>query len=339
MPVLVTGATGHLGNTLCRTLLDDGRKVRGLVRASSDRTPLKDLDVEYVVGNLLMPDSLEKAMAGCDTVFHTAAVYRTWAPAPEVDIIRPAVEGTRNVLEAAAKMNVRRLIYVSSVVAIGPGNTFYHHRDETEWNTEATLPYNIAKTRAEQLTHQLAEQLDLNVIFVLPTSILGPNDYKITPSTGMVRDFLNGKYPFYFDGAMSLVDVRDVARGMLLAEEKGKIGTRYILGGEALTIKDIFDQLAEMTTRSAPVIKLTRGLAKFIAAPMTAAANLFNFQPAITSNMVDDLIDCYYNFESTLAQEELGYEYRPAIRVLEETIGWLIERGEIPADLRIVENA
>jgi len=338
MPVLVTGATGHLGNTLCRTLLDDGRKVRALVRASSNRAPLKDLDVEYVVGNLLMPDSLEKAMAGCDTVFHTAAVYRTWAPAPEVDIIRPAVEGTRNVLEAAAKMNVHRLIYVSSVVAIGPGNTFYHHRDETEWNADATLPYNIAKTRAEQLAHQLAEQLGLNVIFVLPTSILGPNDYKITPSTGMVRDFLNGKFPFYFNGAMSLVDVRDVARGMLLAADQGKAGTRYILGGESLTIKDIFDQLAEMTTRSAPVIKVTSGMAKVIAAPITAAANLFNFEPAITSNLVDDMIGCYYNFESTLAQEELGYEYRPAIRVLEETIGWLIERKEIPADLRVVEN-
>lgn len=339
MPVLVTGATGHLGNTLCKMLLEDGRKVRVLVRASSDRSPLAGLDVDYIVGNLLMPDSLEKAMAGCDTVFHTAAVYRTWAPAPEVDIIRPAVEGTRNILEAAAKANVRRLIYVSSVVAIGPGSTFYHHRDETEWNSNATLPYNVAKTRAEQLAHELAEEFDVNVVFVLPTSILGPNDYKVTPSTGMIRDFLNGKLPFYFDGAFSVVDVRDVARGMILAEEKGTTGTRYILGGESLTIKAIFDQLAEMTTRSAPVIKLNAGLAKFLAVPMTAAANLFNFEPMITSNLVHDTIGAYYNFESTLAHEELGYEYRSAIRVLEDTIGWLIEREEIPADIRVVENA
>lgn len=338
MPTLVTGATGHLGNTLCNTLIQDGKKVRALVRPSSNREPLEKLEVEYAVGNLLMPETLEKSMAGCDTVFHTAAVYRMWSQSPEVDIIRPAVEGTRNILEAAAKMNVRKLIYVSSAVAIGPGNIFFHHRDETEWNTEAQSPYNIAKTQSEQLAHQLAEQLDLNVIFILPTAILGPKDYKITPSTELIRDFLNGKYPFYYDGALSIADVRDVARGMIQAAEHGSPGKRYILGGESMTVKEIFTQLAEMTTRAEPLFKLSHGVAKTISKPITLFANLFNYEPTITPSVVDDVIGCYYNMSSELAEQDFGYTFRPAIRVLEDTIGWLIERKEISPDIRVVEN-
>jgi dihydroflavonol-4-reductase len=338
MPVLVTGATGHIGNNLCRILAEDNRPIRAMVRSTSPTSILRDVGVETVEANLLVPESLEDAMDDCDVVFHAAAVYRTWSDNPELEIIKPAVEGTRNVLEAARKKNVRKIIYASSVVAIGGGDSFDHGRNEDDWNDDATLPYNIAKTRAEKLAHELADELDLNVIYVLPGMVLGPNDFKITPSNGLVRDFLNGKIPFFYDSAFTIVDVRDVARGMLLAEQHGQRGERYILGGQQVTVKELFDQLAEMTTRSAPAMKLGAGTAKVSSYPMKWLSKLFGNEPMITPEIVEDQFGKYHNFSSAKAIEKLGYEHRSLLRVLEDSINWLIKQNEVSPDIRTVEN-
>ncbi len=282
MPVLVTGATGHIGNTLCRKLTDQGREVRAMVRSTSDTTPLRDLPVELVEANLLVPESLEQAAQGCDVIFHTATVYKVWADNPELEIIQPAVEGTRNILQAAQKTRVGKVLYVSSAVALGPGEQFHHERSEADWFTDARLPYNVAKTQSEQVAHSLGEELDLDIIFLLPGLVLGSHDYKITPSTSLVRDFLLGKLPIYYDGGYSLTHVEDVAAGMIQAEKRGTPGNRYILGGEQITIRELFAQLEAMTKRNAPAIKMSPGTGKVIAYPLKWLASLFHSAPLIT---------------------------------------------------------
>jgi len=339
MAVLVTGATGHIGNTLCRILSEEQQDIRAMVRSTSDLTPVRDLDVQTVEANLLNPASLEHALEDCEVVYHTAAVYKLWSPNPELDIIKPAVEGTRHLFEAARNQDVRKIVYVSSVSAIGSGDNFEHNLTTENWNTEASSPYNIAKTRSEQLAHELAGSYDIPTIFVLPTMVLGPYDYKITPSTSLVRDFLLGKLRFTYRGAYSVTDCRDVVHGLLLAERYGTPGKRYILGGTQVTIEELFTQLAEMTTVSAPRFGISKQIAHFIAHPTSWFASLLGTEPLFTPEAVESTIGKYYNFPSTLAEEELGYSYRSLMRVLEDTINWLIQRNEIPQDIRVVENA
>mgnify|MGYP006279310261 CR=1 FL=1 len=339
MSVLVTGATGHLGNNLCQMLGRDGREFKAMIRSGSDLTPLEDIDAETVEANLLNPDSLREALRDIQVVFHTAAVYKFGVSDPELQIIKPAVEGTRNLFNAARDRSVRKIVYVSSVVAIGPGDDFNHDRTTADWNNEAVAPYNIAKTRSEQVAHELSEEYGITTIFVLPTMMLGPRDYKITPSTAVVRDFLRGRIPFGYEAGYSVVDIRDVAQGMLLAEQYATPGKRYILGGTAVTFQELLDQLAEMTTRSAPTLQISRQLANFVSYPVKWMADLFNFNPLINPESVKANFGKYYNFSSEEAQKDLGYNYRSLLRVLEDTINWLVERGEIPEEIRVVENA
>lgn len=338
MPVLVTGATGHIGNNLCKALIEQDRTVRGTVRSTSNTEPIQDLDIETAEANLLVPESLSSAMQGCDVVYHTAAVYKTSAVNPELEIIKPAVEGTRNIMQAASEMGIRKMIYVSSVVTIGGGDSFDHNRDETDWDTDPESPYYVAKVRAERLAHELARQYDMNVFFVLPGLVLGPRDFRITPSNGLVRDFLNGKIPFSYDSAFTVTDVRDVVQGMLLAEKHGLPGERYILGGTQVTIDDLFHQIAEMSTRSAPAMKVNAGTAKMLAYPTKWLAGFLHSDPLITPEFVQDNFGKYLNYSSDKAEQELGYSSRPLLRILEDTINWLIEQGEVPADVRVVEN-
>jgi len=338
MPVLVTGATGHIGNTLCRKLVDQGREVRAMVRSTSDTTPLRDLPVELVEANLLVPESLEQAAQGCEVVFHTAAVYKIWADNPDLEIIQPAVEGTRNILHAAQKTRVGKVLYVSSAVALGPGEQFQHERSESDWFNDAQLPYNVAKIQSEKIAHALGEELDLDIIFVLPGLVLGAYDYKITPSTLLVKDFLLGKLPVYYDSGYSVAHVEDVVNGMIQAEKRGTRGHRYILGGEQITIPNLFAQLEAMTKRKAPAIRMSPGAGKVIAYPLKWLASLFHSAPLITPEFVEDYFNKYYNFSSEKARQELGYEHRSLLRTLEDTINWLIERNEVPSDVREVEN-
>ncbi len=338
MPVLVTGATGHIGNTVSRILIDQGREVRALVRSTSDTRSLRDLDLERVEANILVPESLEQAVRGCNVVYHAAAVHKTWSANPELEIIRPAVEGTRNILQAAKQARVKKIIYVSSAVAMGGGDTFHHQRSVDDWFPNPKLPCNIAKTRSEQVAHQLAEELELNVVFVLPGMVLGSHDYSITPSTAFVRDFLRGKIPFYFNGGFTVVHVEDVARGMLLAETRGLSGSRYILGGDQITVQELLNQLAEMTKRSAPALKFSKQKAKIISYPMKWTAQITRSPAMLTPAFVEDHFDRYFNFSSERSREALGYEYRALLRVLEDTINWLINQDVISPNIREIEN-
>jgi dihydroflavonol-4-reductase len=255
MLAFVTGATGFLGSHVARVLADNGADMRLLVRSSSNLRNIEGLRADRALGDLRDPASLEKAMAGCDMVFHVAADYRLWVRDPN-EMYRSNVEGTRAILEAARKNGVRRVVYTSSVATIGfTRNGYPANEDSPVSLTNMIGHYKRSKFMAEQLALE-AGRSGLQVVVVNPTTPVGDQDVKPTPTGRIVVDFLKRKFPAYVETGLNLVDVRECARGHVAALEKGKSGERYILGGENLTLKQILDKLAKITGLPSPMLKL-----------------------------------------------------------------------------------
>jgi dihydroflavonol-4-reductase len=255
MLAFVTGATGFLGSHVARVLADNGADMRLLVRSSSNLRNIEGLRADRALGDLRDPVSLEKAMAGCDVVFHVAADYRLWVRDPN-EMYRSNVEGTRAILEAARKNGVRRVVYTSSVATIGfTRNGYPANEDSPVSLTDMIGHYKRSKFMAEQLALE-AGRSGLQVVVVNPTTPVGDQDVKPTPTGRIVVDFLKRKFPAYVETGLNLVDVRECARGHVTALEKGKSGERYILGGENLTLKQILDKLAKITGLPSPILKL-----------------------------------------------------------------------------------
>jgi len=246
-PTLVTGATGFIGWHVARKLLVRGDRVRALVRPSSK---IRELETETVTGDLRDPESLERAVSGCGLVFHIAADYRLWAR-NSGDLFRSNVDGTRNILEAARRAGVDRVVYTSTVGCIGipadrPGD------EEVPVNlNEMAGAYKQSKFQAEQVALEFAAS-GFPVVIVNPTAPVGDHDFKPTPTGKIVLDFLKGDLPAFVDTGLNLVDVEDTAEGHLRACERGKSGDRYILGCENLTLEEILGRLASLTGRRAP---------------------------------------------------------------------------------------
>jgi dihydroflavonol-4-reductase len=255
MRVMLTGATGFVGGNLLRLLLDRGYRVRCLVRPGSEQYLPCSADVEVIKGDIVHPDHIESCARGCRVVFHVAADYRLWVPDPE-NMYAINVEGTKNVLHAARRAGVERVVHTSSVGALGipangaPGN------EETPVSIE-DLPgaYKKSKYLAEQEALQAARD-GLDVVVVNPSTPVGPGDRKPTPTGKVVVDFLNRKMPAYLNTGLNLIHVEDVAVGHLRAMEKGRTGQKYILGHENLTLQEVFAILAELSGLSPPRIRL-----------------------------------------------------------------------------------
>lgn len=255
MKVFVTGATGFLGSHVARVLQEQGAELRLLVRQNSDRRNLEGLNAEQAVGDLRQPQSLETAMAGCDTVFHVAADYRLWVRDPQ-QMYAANVDGTRAILNAARKNNVRRVVYTSSVATIG----FTSGGGLADENSPVVLqdmigPYKRSKFMAEEIAVRAGRD-SLDVVIVNPSTPVGERDVKPTPTGRIILDFLKKKFPAYVETGLNLVDATECARGHIAALEKGRSGERYILGGENLTLKEILDKLAAITGLPSPRIKL-----------------------------------------------------------------------------------
>jgi len=255
MLAFVTGATGFVGSHVARALAEQGAELRLLVRATSDPRNIQDLRAERVIGDLRDPDSLDPAMAGCDVVFHVAADYRLWVRDPE-QMYRSNVNGTRAVLEAARKNRVRRVVYTSSVATMG----FTSNGRPADESSPVSLDHMIghykrSKFMAEQLAME-AGRSGMDVVVVNPTTPVGEQDIKPTPTGRIIVYFLKKKFPAYVDTGLNLVDVKECARGHIAALEKGKSGDRYILGGENLTLKQILDKLAAITGLPSPKIRV-----------------------------------------------------------------------------------
>ena len=324
---LVTGATGHLGANLVRELLERGWSVHAFVRVTSDLAGLRGQDVELHYGDLLDRPSLDRAMEGIDVVFHAGAVYKNWTPDDD-DMLRPAIEGTENVLRAAAAANIRRVVYTSSANAVGFTSDPSRPLDESTWNTELYLPYVRAKVHAECRAWDLAEALDIELIAMLPTGILGPHDHRLTPTSKYARDVLAGEGPV-LSGTTNLVHVRDVAIAHVLAAEKGRPGERYLVGGPNISDMHLADLVAQRTGKRPTILAAPRFLLMGLAWLLETVAGIRGTEPLLTTALIRTAHGRHVCFDTSKARNELGFEARGPEAVLDDTAAWLVRSGHL----------
>ena len=326
MSTLVTGAAGFLGSHVTRQLVARGDDVRVLLRASSTNRAIADLPLEYVTGDLRDPASLDRAMKGVKRVFHVAADYRLWAKRKQ-DIYDSNVGGTKNLLDAAKRAGVEQLIYTSTVATIAVDRP-QHPNEFTDAKLEEMVGhYKRSKWMAEKEALGAAKS-GLPVIVAMPTTPVGPWDWKPTPTGKIILDFLNGKMPGYVKTGLNFVGVEECAAGHLLIAEKGKVGERYLLGGENLTLKQMLDTLAKITGLRAPILKIPHGLALGVAYANTALSRLVGREPGIPVEGVKIarhmmFVDC------ARAKRELGFQAGPVAAALERAVRWYEANGYI----------
>jgi len=324
---LITGATGFIGANLVRTLIQKGVRVRALVRPHSNRKNLEGLDVEIAVGDVRDRDSIERAMEGCGLVFHAAALYSFWVR-PRRLIYEINVEGTRNVLDVALKAGVERMVYTSSIAALGRRTDGKPADEETPVDPQKLRgDYRRSKYFAEQVALEFARK-GLPVVIVNPSFPVGPYDVKPTPSGQVIVDFLNRKMPAYVDTGLNVVDVEDVALGHWLALERGRVGERYILGGENLTMKEFLNMLSEITGLPAPRLKLPLGPLLPVSYVNKALALMLNYTPRLTPETIHLAQEPEF-FSPRKAVEELGFPQTPAREALKKAIRWFQENGYV----------
>ena len=315
-PVLVTGASGFVGWHVARLLEDRGYRVRALVRASGR---IAELDCERVTGDLRDAASLERAVAGCSLVFHVAADYRLWSKNPD-DLYRSNVDGTRNLLEAARKAGVERVVYTSTVGCIGMPPESLGNEETPVTLADMVGHYKRSKFLAEQAALEVA-RTGFPVVIVNPTAPIGDHDVKPTPTGKIVLDFLNGQMPAFIDTGLNVVDARDTALGHLLACEKGRPGERYILGSENLTLAQILGKLAAITGRRAPTIQLPYAVAYAAAACSTAWAEITGRPPRVPLEGVRMAHKKMWVTHEK-ARRELGFNPAPAETALARAVEW-----------------
>ena len=327
MKALLTGASGFVGGHVLRALLAAGAQVRCLVRDTSPRRNLDGRPVEVAVGDLRDADSLERAVEGCNQVYHCAADYRFFAVDPR-ELYDSNVEGTRNVMRAASGAGVERVVYTSSVGALG----LHHDGSPADEATPVTLEdmvghYKRSKYLAERVAEQWAAK-GLPVVIVNPSAPIGDGDLKPTATGKMILDFLNRKVPAYVDTGLNLVDVRDVAQGHLLAAEKGKIGEKYILGNRDMTLDEIFRSLSEITGLPAPRVKLPHWVPLTFAALETTFARMVRREPSVPIEAVR-LSRHRMFFDATKAVRELGLPQTPVEEPLQRAVDWFRTNGYV----------
>jgi dihydroflavonol-4-reductase len=326
MKVFVTGATGFVGSHVAWALSGQGAELRLLIRFSSDPRNIQGLKSDRVIGDLRDPVSIEKAMAGCDVVFHVAADYRLWVRDPE-QMYRANVEGTRAVLAAARKNKVRRVVYTSSVATMGFTSNGLGADEDSPVSLDGMIgPYKRSKFMAEEIALE-AGRSGMDVVVVNPSTPVGEMDIKPTPTGRIVVDFLKKKFPAYVDTGLNLVDVTECARGHVAALEKGRSGERYILGGENLTLKQILDKLAAITGLPSPrfrvpyVMALATGVVDEV-----VTGRILGREPRATIDAVRMGRKKMF-VSSAKAERELGWKVVPVDGALRRAAEWFQVNG------------
>jgi dihydroflavonol-4-reductase len=316
---LVTGATGFIGSHVVRQLLLRGDKVRILARNSSRKSNIESFGCEIAIGDLKDPTSLLRCVQGCGRVYHVAADYRLWAPDPQ-EIYDNNVGGTRNLLSACCEAGVEKVVYTSTVGTIGLRKDGIPADEDSPVKLDDMIGhYKRSKFMAEQVAREFAAY-GLPVVIVNPTTPVGAGDIKPTPTGRIILEFIKGRMPAYVETGLNLVGVEDVARGHLLAEEKGRIGERYILGGENWSLEEILDALTRICRRHTPKVRIPWSLALI-------AGYLDNFfmgsilrrEPMIPLEGVRMARYKMY-VSSERARKELGYNPEPAEKALHDAV-------------------
>jgi dihydroflavonol-4-reductase len=323
----LTGGTGFVGASLARLLLKQGLKVKALARKGGDRQNLAGLDIEIVEGGLTDKSAIEEGVKGCRYVFHVAADYRIWIPNPE-SMYAANVEGTEIVLRAAAKAGAERIVHCSSVAAVKVPHDKIPVDETSEYGSldEIVGHYKKSKFQADVLARRLGKSEGLPVVIVNPAAPIGAYDIKPTPTGKMVVDFLNGRIPSYIDTGLNIVHVEDVAMGHWQAAQKGRIGERYILGGENLTLKEVLDLLAEVSGLPGPKFKTPYAIAYAFGAVDTAIAVLRGTTPMAPLDAIK-MAKHYMWFSSEKAKTELGFAPRAAKLALNDAVVWYLANG------------
>ena len=322
---LVTGATGFVGSAVARALLARGRRVRVLARPNSDRRNLAGLAVEIAEGAMEDPRSLARAVAGCRYLYHVAADYRIWVPDP-APMFRANVDGTRDLLTAALDAGAERVVYTSSVATLGlvPGGSA---DEETQNSIDDMIgPYKRSKFMAEEVAQGLARERGLPVVIVNPSTPVGPGDIKPTPTGRLIVEAARGQMPAFVDTGLNIVHVDDVAEGHLAAAEKGRIGERYILGGENMALAEILAEVAQAVGRRPPWLRVPHGVLFPVAIGAELAARVSGRDPFVTLDGVRMSRKKMY-FTSEKASRELAYAPRPAREAIADAVTWFEANG------------
>jgi dihydroflavonol-4-reductase len=329
MKIFVTGATGFVGHHVAKALASEGADLRLLVRKTSKLANLEGIRGDTHVGDLASPESIKNALTGCDAVVHVAADYRLWIPDPAA-MYRANVDGTRELLRLAREAQVKRFVYTSSVA------TMHFRTDGIVINEDTPVSladmvghYKRSKFLAEQEAIKAAEA-GQQVIILNPTTPIGPNDWKPTPTGRIFVDFLNAKFPAYVDTGLNLVDVSEVARAHVFALTKGRPGQRYILGGENLTLKQILDKMSAITGLPSPTVKIPFAVAEAYAFfEEWITGRIRGKEPRATLEEIRMGRKKMYA-SSAHAQQELGFRILPVYPAMRAAIEWFRANGYAP---------
>jgi len=330
MRALVTGGTGFIGSHVVRRLLRENIQVRCLVRSSSNRKNLEGLNVEFAVGDLQHPETLKTALQDCHQLYHVAADYRIWFKDPK-ELERTNVEGSRALLQAAADAKLEKIIFTSSVAAVGrpaANGTLGIGEESMEPSADQLIgAYKRTKWESDRLAREFASQ-GVPVVLVNPAAPIGSHDIKPTPTGKMIVDFLNGGMPAYVDTGMNFVDVEDVAEGHWLAAQKGRVGERYILGNQNLTLKDFLGLIARVSGKPAPRWQIPYAVAWMAGAVSTGISRFTGREPAIPLDGVRMAhAPMYYSPAKSI--RELGLPQTPVEDAVRKAVTWFLKNDYV----------
>jgi hopanoid-associated sugar epimerase len=324
--VLITGASGFVGSAVLRALDGRGLKLRALVRPGSPRANLAGVDCEIIEGDMRHTADVCHALEGARGLYHVAADYRLWARDP-LDIIRANLEGARTVMEAALSRGVERIVYTSSVATLrAPSHPAAVDETAPLAEGEGIGAYKESKIAAERLVERLVADRGLPAVIVMPSTPLGPRDIKPTPTGRIVVEAAMGRIPAFVDTGLNLVHVDDVAAGHLLAMDKGRIGERYILGGQDASLREMLAEIARLTGRPAPTVSLPRLPLYPLAWAAESMARFTGHEPMLTRDSLQ-MASHHMYFSSAKAERELGYVARPYVAALVDALAWFRSAG------------
>ncbi len=333
--VLVTGGTGFVGGRLALALAAAGERVVVLARPGANVCALREAGVQVAEGDIRVEHTVFRAMAGCDRVYHCAAVYTLWARHPAA-VMSGAIDGTMNVLRSAHARGLERVVYTSTAYTVGSSATPEELDETTEWTEPSGPVYAIAKRRAEEQALEYAARTELPLIVVNPGGVFGPGDSRPTPSGQGILDVLTSPaLPFLgtlvprAPGGMNIVDIDDVVDGHRRAMEHGKLGERYLLTGDNVPISTFFETLTSLVGRPAPRLRATRAMALATGALLSAIARITDVPPKLSLETARGTFGRFFYFSHAKATRDLGYEARPARRTLARSVRYYIDRGYV----------